>query len=108
MVIYPARGLPEDTSPSILEESCKTDWHTHSWLTLNEFKKCLRKTEYYPSENKSTYAFYECVDWRKTPEDYTTIVNYCEEWIDNETAEAQLLNRTDVEPEVRIIFWFDN
>jgi len=110
--IYPIRGIPEDLSPLILEESKGSDYHSHQWLTLYEFKKCLRAAKYDLTANKNSGAFYdwtqEPAGWEGLPESYTAVVNYCEEWIENETAEAQLLNRTDAQPEVRIIFWFDN
>jgi hypothetical protein len=109
--LFPQRGIPKDATEILAEYAEGPDWHSHSWLTLAQFKKCLEKAEnYYPNNNKSTDAFYswkEC-DWATMPQAYTTMINYCEEWIANETAEAILLNRTDVKPEVRIIFWFDN
>lgn len=109
---YKARGLPDDACDTMKEEANGPDWHSHSWLTLDEFKECLIAAEYDLTKNKSTEAFYNYLDYidqyETRPEDYTTVVNYCEQWMANELAEANLLNRTDVKPEVRIIFWFDN
>jgi hypothetical protein len=111
IALYPRRGIPNDTSEEVQAEADQPDWHSHHWLSLEEFKECLVAAKYDLLINKSTDAYY---DWEKyspydtRPEDFTTIVNYCEQWILNEAAEAQLLNRTDVIPEVRIIFWFDN
>ena len=105
------RGLPKDCTTELKEEAQGPDWHNHSWLTLSEFKECLTEVDYKFDECKSTEAFYDWNsgrDWKDLPEDYTTLVNYCEQWIANELAEAHLLNRSDVCPEVRFIFWFDN
>jgi len=110
-VIRSPKGIPEDISELLRWEYDRyVDGHSHSWLSLEEFKQCLIEAEYYPTDNKSTKAFFEYSDysWEERPEDYTTMINYCEEWITNETAEAMLLNRSDINPEVRVVFWFDN
>ena len=108
--IYERRGLPYDVSE--LLKVPQQDGHSHSWLTLDEFKNCLIAAGYDLTTNKSCEAFYEYSSypggWNALPEHYTTVVNYCEQWIANEAAEAMLLNRTDIEPEVRLIFWFDS
>lgn len=107
-----AKGIPGDISELLRWEYDRyVDGHSHSWLSLQEFKQCLVEAEYYPTDNKSTDAFFNWSDYyggKKRPEDYTTIINYCEEWIDNEIAEAMLLNRSDINPEFRVVFWFDN
>lgn len=110
--LYSARGTPNDISDLLRVESEGPDNHSNSWLTLDEFKNALYIAKYDLTANKSCDAFYEYNNypggWNSMPEDYTTIVNYCEQWVANELAEAMLLNRTDIEPEVRLIFWFDN
>lgn len=107
------KGVPQDMSGLLRwEYDRNVDGHSHSWLSLEEFKQCLVEADYNFKNNKSTDAFYNWNDYfggkGNRPPDYTTIVNYCEEWIDNEKAEAMLLNRSDIDPEVRVIFWFDN
>jgi hypothetical protein len=103
-------GLPADCTLEIRKEADQSDWHNHSWLTLSQFKECLIDADYNLSGSESTEAFYDywTRDRESLPEDYIPIVNYCEQWIANEKAEAMLLNRSDVNPEVRLIFWFDN
>lgn len=106
--LYPPRGMPKDVSSDLVknEEEHYYDEHHRSWLTLSEFKQCLLAAGYCLEDSKSTDAF--CSDRFDDQIDYVTIVNYCEEWVANEKAEAILLNRTDILPEVRLIFWFDN
>lgn len=109
--LYPPRGMPDDADETLRRVSEGVDWHSHSWLTLNEFKACLHRVGLYPYKNTNSNAFYDwetISNYSDRPEDYTTVVNYCEEWILNENAEAMLLNRSDIQPEVRIIFWFDS
>lgn len=38
-----ARGLPEDVDGDILERSKSRDWHSHSWLTADEFEEALTR-----------------------------------------------------------------
>ena len=109
--IYKPRGTPNDVSFAIgvEEENIGLDGHTHSWLTLKEFKKCLKRGGYIVDPNGSADAFY---DWQEkgfdgAPPDFTTLVNYCERWKDNIIADNILLGSKN-RPEVRLIFWFDN
>ena len=110
--IYPQRGLPDDVSPLVKQESDRwdSDAHSHSWLTLQEFKICLAAAKYDWTKEKCSTAFYEWQSFKSykdRPPDYTPIVWRCEEYIDSVLGENVLLG-TQHRPETRIVFWFDN
>jgi hypothetical protein len=109
--LYQPRELPADLSEKVrlAAENWGMDGHSHTYLTLSEFTECVEKSGYKLGANKSSEAFYEW-DGRKfsdLPESYTTIINYCNKWINDYKVDNILLN-TQHEPEVRIVFWFDN
>ena len=111
-LLYDVRGLPTDVSPLIKQayNQWGVDGHTHSYLSLDEFKECLVAAQYKLDRKKSSKAFFswsEYNDFKKSPPDYVTMVNYCENWIDK-IKEEDFLGIDEYRPEVRIVFWFDN
>lgn len=120
--LYDPRGFPKDLSRELDHVKEEFD-HTPTWLTLQEFKRCLvsfnrmcisedgykklwssLKT---PLEARSPYFDWEKVGWDNQPH-WGDLVGYFERWILDEEAEAQLLGFTDVSPEVRFIIYFDS
>lgn len=89
--LYNQRGLPKDISPEVLAEyqSWGEDAHTPSWLTTNEFRKCLDLTIMKLSEE---YDVKEVKSWLKSYEWIYEYMKYCE----------------DEGEQSRIVFWFDN
>jgi hypothetical protein len=112
--LYEAKGMPKDSDPVLMKfseyDSDRTDWHSHSWLTLDELKECIRECGGSLIDSDRTDAYFDG-DWNNSPPDYTTIYRYCKKWLDEQLVEKMLLdneNRNDIEPEIRIVFWFDN
>jgi hypothetical protein len=116
--LYDIRGLPNNVSDVIMQasDSIGVDGHSHSYLSVDEFKKCLVKAGYDLEASDRTDAFYEWGSWTKPdgkydfdkhPPSFTTIVNYCEAWI-KEIAKEDFLGIDEYRPEIRLIFWFDN
>ena len=89
--LYKQRGLPKDISPEVLAEyqSWGDDAHTPSWLTINEFRKCLDLTIMRLSEE---YDVKVVKSWLKSYEGIYEYMKYSEE-------EGE---------QSRIVFWFDN
>ncbi len=108
--IFEERGIPSDVSPELKEEASGPDWHSHSWLTPEEFKQCLDKCDYSVHDTYSTEAFYDG-PWDKGPGDYTPIYRYCMKWLEEHAVDNILLGREKdpaYSPEIRLVFWFDN
>jgi len=111
--IYSVKGVPKDCDPRLMAHIAYygNDYHSATFLSLDQFSKVLKKAGYIKKpEDVSTQVFYEYaqLDITKWPKPYITILNYANEWIDNETAEAVLLNRSDIKPQVRLIIFFDS
>ncbi len=108
----PPKGLPKNVSKGIKEasENYGSDGHSHSYLTLKEFKQILDKQGFAPSD--SDVAFYDYSsypDYRSRPAAYTTVVNYCNKLILDKSAELCLLtDNKQNSVQVRLVFWFDN
>lgn len=85
--LFRSRGLPDDVTPQVLK-ICKDyggDAHDISWLTADEFRKCLDLA-------KERYSKDAADDWLK---EYELIYSY--------------LKDSDEEGEpARIVLWFDN
>lgn len=111
--IYPQRGLPPDLSEVVAKavKCWNAGGHSHSYLDLQEFVHCLEEADYYRKGeiNRSHDAFYDWgnMGYRNRPDGYTTVVNHCNKWIDDHRVDNILLE-TKHEPEVRLVFWFDN
>ena len=112
--MFMPRGIPKDVTPLVemAIEGWNRDAHTHSYLSLAEFKEVIAKTDYKNSKNTSTEINYDYSDPKYDtvsdfPENWTTIVNYCENWIDSENAESILLGMPCT-AEIRLIFFFDS
>lgn len=97
--IFQPKDLPGDVSQILAEKSACTDYHSHSWLSLDEFKICLNQREKdYKNENgpEKTWS-----------DSYDECYKKASEWLLRETGEAHLLGN-GAEPQIRFIFWFDN
>jgi hypothetical protein len=106
-------GLPDDVSDIVNKAS--DDWdvdgHSHSYISLKDFIKILKKHKEYNLKNKDERAFYNWDDIGEEEDfpNYVSLVNYCKRLIDNHKAEAILLGQKRIPPlEVRLVFWFDN
>lgn len=92
--IYEPRGVPNDLSKALAEEVDRWDGdgHSHSYLSLDEFKECLDiyKTSGIKGDNS-----------------YTSIYELAANWLAREQAEAMLLE-TGFDPQIRFVFFFDN
>lgn len=93
-VIYAPRGVPDDLSEALAKEVEKWDGdgHSHSHLTLDEFKECLDKYKALHQETASSYEH---------------IYELASNWLIKEQAEAKLLE-TGLDPQIRFVFFFDN
>lgn len=122
--LFDARGLPDNVSPIVKQESDRwgIDGHTHSWLTLEEYKTCLeafdkaikREQEEYEEDwetlfNDKDFCFYHYSDFDKYEDQpsWASIYYYCKKLIDDMLADNILLG-TNYRPEIRLVFWFDN
>jgi hypothetical protein len=106
------RGLPEDVSDMIKAAADKwdSDGHSHSFMTLEEFKNVLLEEAKYPVST-SDVAFYEWEDFErgKYPPSFTSIINYAEKLKQEKSIDKHLLGEgTTSEVQVRVVFWFDN
>lgn len=91
--LFDPRGLPTDVSPEVLEEYklWDGDAHTHSWLTTEEFGKCL-----------DSY-FEDCTKVAGNSEEYVR------EWMSSYYKIYEYMKYSEDEGEPsRIVFWFDN
>lgn len=120
-----ALGLPSDISPELAQaaENYGADGHSHSYISLEDFKCIVEKCGYYkeltPTQKTCADAFYNWQDpkykrWDKpggldAPQDYVAVVNYCERLKQEKSIDKQILGAdTDTEVQVRLVFWFDN
>lgn len=112
------KGLPVDVSKDLLEAHGPinhTDNHSASWYPLEDFRKIIESIS---PDNKwkfgiegSTDAFYDYADfkdWKKRPQDWSTLINYCQNLVDDYEVESILLGQNREPLEVRLVFWFDN
>jgi len=92
--LYQPRGIPKDVAKSTKKEIDRmdSDGHSHSYLSLKEFKECLN-------------VYTKATDYRDT--EYEAIYDIALEWLNMEQAEAKILE-TGFEPEIRFVFFFDN
>ena len=89
--LYDPRGLPMDVSPEITEEYRTLGGHTPSWLTTEEFGKCL-----------DSY-FEDCTKGAGNSEDYVR------DWMSSYYKIYEYMKYSEEEGEPsRIVFWFDN
>lgn len=89
--LYEPRGVPQDISPIMRThiDRWASDGHSHSYLSLDEFKECLDVID---TTEESSYSY---------------IYRLAAEWLAKEQAEAHLLE-TGANPQVRFVFFFDN
>lgn len=116
--LYPIRGIPSNTSDEAKCFMNHDDFHSKTWLSLQELKKCVIKAygkadeqdydvKFNKNACKNPYFNRQKIPYSEYPT-YDDIVGYFEKWIANEKAEAELLGITDVKPEVRFIIGFDS
>jgi hypothetical protein len=118
------RGLPDDVSAVIKAESDRIDCdgHSHSWLSLDEYKKFIKKNKktgnFADTDRKEAFYDWDAYSWDgkdgkpTRPPYWTTVANYCDDmennidWVifDREVLGDKRKNRI----EVRLVFWFDN
>ena len=89
------RGLPEDVSDLVKEESDSSDYHTHSYLTLSEIKKAIQ-TEQVLMVRETTAGITD--PWNGELAGFY-------EWAQSKA--AALLPGIP-ESRIRIVFWYDN
>jgi hypothetical protein len=106
------KGLPGDISALIKQAAdyIGNDGHSHSYISLEEFKKILQRPDLEYTSNANSDAFYE--KWGKNgasqaPQSYSTIVNYGEKLQADRLADQMLLG-DNLKVDVRLVFWFDN
>ena len=115
-------GLPNDVSEMVARAAdyMGSDGHSHSYMSLDEFKKVLfEELDYKPTDRSD--AFYEKwgiigetdVQRQKRydnrPPEYTTIVNYCEKLKEEKSVDKRILGpEFSSEVQIRLVFWFDN
>lgn len=114
-VLFEPRGIPEDVSVHGEEAMSQYggDGHSHSWLSLEEFKLCLDKLGYDVAENTSSEAFFDYLKYKwddpKRPADYIAVYHYAVKWLEEQKkAQADITPHLHLEPEIRFIFFFDN
>jgi hypothetical protein len=92
--MFDERGVPKDVCKEIRDqiERYVSDGHSHSWLTAAEFKQALYACGYYIEYPESGFC---------------KMIQYVEDWLEQEAVEAMLLSH-DIQPEARIVFFFDN
>jgi hypothetical protein len=113
--LFEARGIPDDVS-ELGDEAMNqygVDGHSHSWLTLEEFKMCLDEMEYDTVNDTNGKAFFNYGDYKwddpNRPTDYVAVYHYAVNWIaEQKKAQADITPHLHLEPEVRFIFFFDN
>lgn len=120
--LFSVRGFPKDLSEGLAHVPGELE-HTPTWLTLQEFKRCLVALNRMclREGDKHDELYYKLVEpgsgldpyiWKYKVEDrnptYSDTVAHFEGWILREKAEAELLGITDVNPEVRFIIFFDS
>jgi hypothetical protein len=104
------KGLPLDVDEDIKEAASDLDWHSHSWATLEEFKQALVKAGHDLNYKKCEIVFPFVINYKQLPinwPNYIDIIRYCENVLDELRADALLLD-TNLEPEIRLVYWFDN
>jgi len=110
--LYPRRGIPDDICERLQDEVMGSDWHSHSHLSLDEFKECVRFVGYDLSSSKNATAFYDYrdyADYKSRPPAYIAMINYCEKWLEEQRKDQlSIIEQLRLAPEVRIVFFFDN
>lgn len=119
------RNLPRDVTPAV--EECSDAWgcdgHSHSWLTLDEFTReyitamCDNDSEFntrkevidFLDNGTDNRAFFDWQTQKYTEwPSYDAIIRYCRQWLEVEKAIGKMIDAEDYEPEIRLVFWFDN
>lgn len=106
-----ALGLPDDASEVVQEasEAYGVDGHSHSYISLDEFKKALFDECGYEATDRSDAFYDRSLPYDKHPPDFTTIVNYCEKLKQDKSIDKHILGEdTSSEVQIRLVFWFDN
>lgn len=105
-------GLPEDVTRLVKEESERwgPDGHSHSYISLEEYKKVLfEELSYKPTSRDDAFYDYRSTPFEKQPPDFTTVVTYCDKLKERMSLDKILLGKdTTSEVQVRLVFWFDN
>lgn len=111
------KGWPDDVSEKLKSESDNwgDDGHSHSWSTLDEFKKALRKHEILKTTGIEPVAFHSQHENLSTnyTYGYSNILAYCKDQVKKFKieleAEKHLLGQ-DINTEVqcRLVYFFDN
>ena len=101
-------GLPDDISQTIERAIARygNDGHSHSYISLDNFKDILRKHMYTDYSSISMFYNYGLLG-SKHPPNFSTIVSALEHERDQEYAESILLDY-NLKIEYRLIFFFDN
>jgi len=107
-------GLPDNVSDMILAASTKygSDGHSHSYMSLEEFKQAIYEEREYEDANPPSYdAFHMNAynEYKDRPRAYTTVINYCEKLKDTMSFDKEVFGQ-DIpsEVQIRLVFWFDN
>src|SRR5665213_427516 len=98
--LFEARGVPDDASPEYLKtvDRWSGDGHTHSYLSLEEFRKCL----------EAYGADMSCKDDKPFSKhsDYISVYNYCKKWIEEQKrAQSDIIPQLHLEAEIRLVFF---
>ena len=110
-----AKGLPDDVSNSIKEESDRWDYdgHGHSYSSLEEFKQALKLSESFEDKDIEPIAFYDMYSNITQEYGYTNLLAYCEKQIKEFQIELEVekhLLGQDINTDVqcRLVYFFDN
>ena len=104
-------GLPADVSEQVkvAAEAYGPDGHSHSHISLEEFKKVLFEECAYEATDRDDAFFDPYMPYGERPPSYTTVVTYCDNLINEKSMDKQLLGEDTLsEVQVRLVFWFDN
>ena len=113
-------GIPEDLSPILRKavERMGSDGHSHSYLSLEDFEKEVKRCDWYDFEDMDSNAFYNYTEYSwngedgkpKMPQDYVAMINYCKKVkTEMELVDEIILGEgARSNAECRIVFFFDN
>ena len=108
--MYFARGLPNDISPRVRAavSSWGIDAHSHSYLSLEEFEKVIKKCKkYIDTSSKDDRAFYNFLD-DDPPPCWISVLNFCKKLKQTKELDNTIFGEKIFNVDVRLVFWFDS